>query len=70
MSTCKLVFQFDQKHNGKQPPIMAWSQDFSYCAIGTAERLVYVIDKRGKIIAEKLLPAKGKVEMLDWDHEN
>jgi hypothetical protein len=53
MSTCKLVFQFDQKHNGKQPPILAWSQDSSYCAIGTSEKLVYIIDKRGKIIAEK-----------------
>ena len=31
---------------------------------------MYIIDKRGKVLAEKEFPVKGRVLMLDWDNEN
>ena len=68
MTTSKQVFTFDQKINGYKAPVFCWSQDSSYCIIGTENRYVYIIDKRGKTIAEKELPTKGKIEMMDWDH--
>lgn len=53
MSTSKQVFCFDQKINGSKAPVFSWSLDSSYCAIGTENRYVYIIDKRGKRLAEK-----------------
>lgn len=53
MTTSKLVFSFDQKINGSKAPVFAWSQDGNYCAIGTENKYIYVIDKKGKRLAEK-----------------
>lgn len=53
MTTTKQIFFYDQKINGSKAPIFSWSQDSSYCAIGTDNRYVYIIDKRGKRLAEK-----------------
>lgn len=69
MSTSKQIFSFNQKHNGSRAPVFAWSKDSSYLAIGTAQRFVYIVDKRGKVLVEKELPIKGVVVALDWDHE-
>lgn len=53
MSTSKQVFAFNSKNNGNKPPAIAWSKDSAYLAIGTENRSVYIVDKRGKVIAEK-----------------
>lgn len=69
MSTSKQIFSFNQKNNGSRAPAFAWSKDSSYLAIGTAQRYIYIIDKRGKVLVDKELPVKGAVVALDWDHE-
>ena len=69
MTTSKQIFAFPTKTNGSKPSI-AWSKDSAYLAVGTENRYVYISDKRGKLLAEKELPVKGKVLMLDWDNEN
>lgn len=69
MSTSKQIFSFNQKHNGSRAPVFAWSKDSSYLAIGTAQKYVYIVDKRGKVLVEKELPVKGAVVGLDWDYE-
>ncbi len=51
MTTSKQVFLFDQKVNGYKAPIFSWSQDGNYCAIGTQNRYIYIIDKKGKMMA-------------------
>lgn len=70
MSTSKQVFSFLQKVNGSRAPVIAWSQDSSYLAVGTENKYVYVVDKRGKVVGEIELPVKGKVIAIDWDSEN
>ena len=69
MSTSKQVFSFNQKYNGNKSPVFSWSKDSSYLAVGTTQRYVYIVDKRGKLLVEKELPAKGTVAALDWDYE-
>ena len=69
-STSKQIFSLPSKTNGNKAPVSVWSKDSAYLAVGTDNRYVYIIDKRGKTIAEKELNAKGRVIMLDWDHEN
>lgn len=51
MSTSKQVFAFNSKTNGSKPPSIAWSKDSAYLAIGTENRMVYIVDKRGKVLA-------------------
>jgi hypothetical protein len=51
MSTSKQVFSFNSKTNGGKAPAMAWSKDSAYLAIGTENRSVYIVDKRGKLLA-------------------
>jgi WD repeat-containing protein 19 len=68
MSTSKQVFAYPSKTNGSKSPATAWSKDSAYLAVGTESRLVYIVDKRGKIIKEKELEAKGRIIMLDWDN--
>lgn len=70
MSTSKQIFAFNPKTNGSKAPATAWSKDSAYLAVGTENRSVYIVDKRGKVIAEKELESKGRVAMLDWDNEN
>lgn len=50
--------------------IFEWSRDSSYIAVATDNKLVYILDKRGKRIQEVTLPNKGKILTLDWDKEN
>ena len=69
MTTSKQIFAFPAKNNGSKPTFV-WSKDSNYIAVGTENKYVYVSDKRGKIVAEKELPIKGRVQMLDWDNEN
>lgn len=68
MSTSKQLFAFNSKTNGNKPPVFSWSQDSSYLAVGTDNKLVYILDKRGKIILENVLESKGRVIMIDWDN--
>lgn len=70
MSTSKQIFSFGQKTNGSRPPVVAWSHDSSYLAIGTEKKYVYIVDKRGKVLIDKELPNNGRVEALDWDNED
>jgi len=53
MTTSKQIFAYDPRFNGSKAPVFCWSQDSSYCAIGTENKYVYIVDKRGKRIAEK-----------------
>lgn len=69
MTTSKQIFSFNQKQNGNKAPVMAWSKDSSYLAIGTCNRYVYIVDKRGKTLVEKELPLNKAVTGLDWDYE-
>ena len=68
MTTSKQVFHFNQKYNGNKSPVFSWSKDSSYLAVGTTQRYVYIVDKRGKLLIEKELPNRGAVVALDWDH--
>ena len=52
-STSKQIFSFPQKTHGSKATVSAWSRDSAYLAIGTDNRYVYIIDKRGKHVAEK-----------------
>ena len=52
-STSKQIFNYSSKTNGSKAPAFAWSKDSSYLAVGSDNRYVYIIDKRGKILAEK-----------------
>ena len=69
-STSKQIFYLSAKTNGNKTPATCWSKDCSYLAVGTDNRQVYIIDKRGKVLIEKEFPVKGRVVMMDWDHEN
>lgn len=53
MSTSKQIFAFNSKTNGSKAPATSWSKDSAYLAIGTENRSVYIVDKRGKVLAEK-----------------
>jgi hypothetical protein len=53
MSTSKQVFAFNQQTNGNKAPVICWSQDSAYLAVGTENRYIYIIDKRGKMTADK-----------------
>ena len=53
MTTSKQVFNFNQKFNGNKAPVFAWSKDSSYLAVGTGQKYVYVVDKRGKVLVEE-----------------
>ncbi len=53
MSTAKQIFCLDPKSNGTKAPVFCWSNDSAYCAVGTDNRYVYILDKRGKRLAEK-----------------
>ena len=68
MTTSKQVFSFNQKYNGNKNPAFSWSKDSSYLAIGTSNKYIYIVDKRGKMLAEKEIPIKGPVIALDWDY--
>lgn len=68
MTTSKQIFCFNQQHNGQRAPVFCWSKDSSYLAVGTAQKYIYIVDKRGKVLVEKELPAKGPVVALDWDY--
>ena len=68
MTTSKQIFSFNQKFNGNRAPVFSWSKDSSYCAIGTANKYIYIVDKRGKVLVEKELPNRGAVTSLDWDY--
>lgn len=70
MSTSKQVFAYNSKTNGSKAPAFSWSKDSSYLAIGTDNKLVYIVDKKGKMLAQRELSSKGRVIMLDWDYEN
>jgi hypothetical protein len=67
MSGAKKVFEFGPDVNGYSPVVFQWSSDSNYVAVATENRLLYLLDRRGKKIHEALLPNKGKVLMLDWD---
>ena len=69
-STSKQIFSLPSTANGSKPPVTSWSKDCSYLAVGTDNRLVYIVDKRGKKLIDKEFPSKGRVVMMDWDHEN
>ena len=69
MTTSKQIFSFNQKFNGNRAPVFAWSKDSSYLAVGTSQKYIYIVDKRGKVLIEKELPARGAVIALDWDYE-
>ena len=69
-STSKQVFSYAQKTNGNRAPVICWSQDSAYLAVGTENKYVYVIDKRGKLLMDKEMPIKGRIEQMDWDNEN
>jgi len=51
MTTSKQIFNFNQKSNGSKPPVLSWSKDSSYLAVGTERNFVYIVDKRGKVLA-------------------
>lgn len=53
MTTSKQIFGFNQKLNGTKAPVLVWSKDSSYLAIGTAQKYIYIVDKRGKTLVEK-----------------
>lgn len=53
MSTAKQIFSFTQKVNGTSPPVVSWSHDSSYLAVGTDRKYIYIVDKRGKVLVEK-----------------
>lgn len=61
MTTSKQIFFFNQKNNGSRAPVISWSQDSTYLAVGTENRFVYITDKRGKVLAEKEMPYKGRI---------
>ena len=69
MTTSKQVFSFNQKFNGSKSPVFCWSKDSSYLAVGTCQKYVYILDKRGKVLVEKELQVRGPVVALDWDYE-
>ncbi len=50
MSTSKQIFSFNSKTNGSKAPATAWSKDSAYLAIGTENKSVYIVDKRGKVL--------------------
>lgn len=52
MSTSKQVFAFNSKTNGSKPPATAWSKDSAHLAVGTENKVVYIVDKRGKVDKE------------------
>ena len=52
MTTSKQIFSFPSKTNGSKP-VISWSKDSTYLAIGTENKYVYISDKRGKLLAEK-----------------
>ena len=70
MTTSRQIFQFNQRTNGSRPPATAWSNDSSYLAVGNEQNYVYVVDKRGKLVAEKEVPLRGKVAAVEWDNED
>jgi hypothetical protein len=70
MTTSRQIFAFNSKTNGNKAPAIAWSKDSTYLAIGTDNRMIYIVDKRGKIIIERDLDVKSRIIMVDWDHEN
>ena len=53
MTTSKQIFSFNQKVNGSKAPVVAWSKDSSYLAVGTDHKYVYIVDKRGKFLSKK-----------------
>lgn len=50
MSTSKQIFSFNSKTNGSKSPAIAWSKDSAYLAVGTENKSVYIVDKRGKVL--------------------
>jgi hypothetical protein len=50
MTTSKQIFSFGQKVNGSHPPVVSWSNDSAYLAVGTDRKYVYIVDKRGKVL--------------------
>lgn len=70
MSTSKQVFSCNSKTNGSKTPAISWSKDSSYLAVGTDNKLVYILDKKGKVVAEKQLETRGRIIIVDWDYEN
>ncbi len=61
MSTAKMLCNFGSKQNGSKAPAIAWNSDTTYLAVGTENRYVYVIDRKGKIVSEKEMPIKGRI---------
>jgi hypothetical protein len=50
MTTSRQIFSFTSKTNGNKAPAISWSKDSTYLAIGTDNKMIYIVDKRGKII--------------------
>jgi hypothetical protein len=50
MTTSKQIFAFNSKTNGSKAPAISWSKDSSYLAVGTDNKMIYIVDKRGKVI--------------------
>lgn len=69
-SGAKKILEYGPEINGYSPVLFQWSYDSSYIAVATENRLLYILDKRGKKLQEILLPNKGKVLTIDWDKEN
>jgi WD repeat-containing protein 19 len=69
-ASAKKILEFGPEVNGYSPVIFQWSSDSNYIAVATENRLLYLLDRRGKKIQETLLPNKGKVLMIDWDKES
>jgi hypothetical protein len=53
MTTSKQIFAFNSKTIGNKTPAISWSKDSAYLAFGTDNKMIYIVDKRGKVIAEK-----------------
>ena len=70
MTTSRQIFSYNQRTNGSRAPVTAWSNDSTWLAVGNEHNYIYVLDKRGKLVAEKELPLRGRVEAIDWDYED
>ena len=68
--TSKRIFEFGPETNGSAPTIFEWSHDSAYIAVAGDNRVLYVIDKRGKKVQETVLPNKGRILTVDWDKDN